>query len=100
MDEFTSDLLAAIDTAQTRHNIRQMHLRKMVEAYGGVPAAKEYLKKKRPSDGFDDLKQAGCLNLSMEALIVSKKYHALFTDTEINACFSLLCSADYYGTTL
>lgn len=98
MDEFTSALLLAIDTAQAGHGIRQAQLRKAVEAHGGVAAVKEYLKKRRPSDGFDALAQIGRLDLSMEALAVSKKYHALFTDEEINGCFSLLCGADYYGT--
>ena len=36
------------------------------------------------------------LRLSPEAVIVSKEFAPLFTDDEVNFCFSLLCEAGYY----
>ena len=45
-----------------------------------------------PSDDF--LRRD--LELSMEALVTAPAYHGLFTDDEVNACFALLCGADFY----
>lgn len=96
MKDFTAALLSAIDAAQTECGVRQARLRQNADTYGGVSAAKDYIKRNRASDGFDALKAAKRLDLSMEALVVSPQYHAQFTDEEVNACFALLCGADYY----
>lgn len=96
MKDFTAALLSAIDAAQTECGVRQARLRQNAETYGGVSAAKDYIKRNRVSDGFDALKAAKRLDLSMEALVVSPRYHAQFSDEEVNACFELLCGADYY----
>lgn len=98
MDEaLTPALLRAIDRAETECGIHQTRLRKAVEARGGMAAAREYLRKGRASDGFDALAAAGHTELTMEALVVSGQFNALFTDEEVNFCFSLLCGADYFG---
>ena len=62
----------------------------------GVPAAKRYIGTNRASEGFDALARVNRLDLSLEALAISAKFNALFTDEEVNACFALLCGADYY----
>ena len=98
MDEFTAALLRVIQTAQDDCGIRQTRLRQSVLDYGGVPTAKRQIKRSCASEGFDALAQAGRLELSLEALVVSAKFNTLFTDEEVNACFALLCSADYYGS--
>ena len=35
--------------------------------------------------------------LSAEALAVSAKFNACFTDDEVNHCFAQLCAANYFG---
>lgn len=98
MDEFTTALLRAIQTAQDECGVRQARLRQSVQDYGGISAAKRQIRRNCASEGFDALAEAGRLELSLEALAVSAKFNALFTDEEVNACFALLCSADYYGS--
>ena len=39
----------------------------------------------------------GKLALSAEALAVSAKFNACFTDDEVNHCFAQLCGANYFG---
>lgn len=95
MGDFTAALLAAIEQAQTECGIRQPRLQKSAETYGGVSAAKEYMKHNRASDGFDALAKCGRLELSMEALVVSSAWHSNFTDDEVNFCFSLLCGENF-----
>lgn len=96
MKDFTVALVEAITAAERDCGVLQPKLRQSVSVYGGVSAVKEYIKRKRASDGFDALKAVGRLELSMEALVISKPYHALFTDEEVNACLDLLCGADYF----
>ena len=96
MEEFTAALLKAIQNAQDEYGIRQQRLRQAVQDYGGIPAAKKYIGKNRASEGFDALARVNRLDLSLEALAVSAKFNALFTDEEVNTCFALLCGADYY----
>ena len=96
MKDFSAALLAAIGTAQAECGVRQARLQTNAETYGGVSAAKDYIRRNRASDGFEALQKAGRLELSMEALVVAPEYHAQFTDEEVNACFALLCGADYY----
>lgn len=98
MDEFTAALLHAMQTAQDECGILQARLRQSVQEYGGVPAAKRQIRRSCASEGFDALAEAGRLELSLEALAVSAKFNALFTDEEVNTCFALLCGADYYGS--
>ena len=50
----------------------------------------------RVSDGFDQLADKKQLKLSLEALVVDKRFTALFTDNEANEALSRLLSAGYY----
>lgn len=94
MDAFQAALLHAIDKAQGEYGVRQARLRQNIETYGAVAAVKDYIRRDRTSDGFEALVRLGHTELSMEALVA--KHHSLFTDDEVNFCFSVLCGADYY----
>ncbi len=96
MKDFETALLGAMEKAEKDYGIRQGRLRQNIASYGAVSAAKDYIRRCRPSDGFDALAQKKHLELSMEALAVSNAYHNLFTDEEVNACFALLCAEGYY----
>lgn len=95
-EKFTEALTAACVTAQEQYGCPMAAMLRSIQKYGGVPTAREYLRKNRLSDGFDLLQKQGKLKLSMEALVVAPAYGALFTDKEVNACFEALCSAGYF----
>ncbi|MBE6985345.1 MAG: hypothetical protein E7434_07040 [Ruminococcaceae bacterium] len=94
MKDFQQALLEAIETANKSFGVRQMRLLKNIEAYGAVAALKEIFRKNQVSDGFEQLCRIGHTELTAEALAV--KYHTLFTDDEINFCFSELCAVGFY----
>lgn len=96
MKDFTAALLAAIQQAEAECGVCQPRLKQRVETCGGVSAAKDYIRHHRVSDGFDALTRIGRPELSMEALLVQSAWQALFADEEVNACFDLLCSIDYF----
>ena len=57
--------------------------------------AKRLLSGSRTSDGFTDLMAKGQLKLSLEALVVDKRFTALFTDDEANTALMRLLDAGY-----
>ena len=60
-----------------------------------VKGAKRILTGTRLSDGFNDLTAKGQLKLSLEALVVDKRFTALFTDEEANEALMRLLEAGY-----
>lgn len=57
--------------------------------------AKRILSGTRLSDGFNDLAKKGQLKLSLEALVVDKRFTGLFTDEEANEALMRLLDAGY-----
>ena len=60
-----------------------------------LKTAKRTLSGTRLSDGFNDLKAKGSLKLSLEALVIDKRFTALFTDEEANEALMRLLGAGY-----
>ena len=71
-----------------------VRLRPLAEA-DAMKAAHRYLSGHRESDGFQILADKGRLDLSLEALAISKKYTELFNDDEANNALSRLRAAGY-----
>ena len=66
-----------------------------VEAAEAVKAAKRILSGNRLSDGFNQLHAKNSLHLSLEALVVDKRFTALFTDEEANESLMRLLEVGY-----
>lgn len=60
-----------------------------------VKTAKCTLSGSRLSDGFNQLLAKNALNLSLEALVIDKRYTALFTDEEANEALMRLLEVGY-----
>lgn len=60
-----------------------------------VKGAKRVLSGTRLSDGFNELAAKGGLKLSLEALVVDKRFTTLFTDEEANEALMRLVEAGY-----
>ena len=67
-----------------------------VDKNDAMKQAHRLLSGTRVSDGFDQLADKKQLKLSLEALVVDKRFTALFTDEEANEALSRLLSAGYY----
>ena len=57
--------------------------------------ARRILSGNRLSDGFNQLQAKGKLSLSLEALVVDKRFTALFTDEEANEALMRLLEVGY-----
>ena len=60
-----------------------------------LKTAKRILSGRRLSDGFNDLRKKGHLELSLETLVIDKRFTALFTDEEANEALTRLLEAGY-----
>lgn len=66
-----------------------------VAAEDALKTAHRTLSGNRLSDGFNQLLACGHLNLSLEALVIDKRYTALFTDEEANEALMRLLEVGY-----
>ena len=66
-----------------------------MDAADAMKQAHRYLSGHRESDGFQILADKGRLDLSLEALAISKKFTELFNDDEANTALSRLLAAGY-----
>lgn len=66
-----------------------------VEAADALKTARRTLSGSRLSDGFNSLMAKGRLDLSLEALVIDKRFTGLFTDEEANEALMRLLEAGY-----
>ncbi len=81
-----------------RAKAAQMGIRlRPVEAADAMKTARRWLSGSRESDGFGVLADKKKLEWSLEALVIDKRFTALFTDEEANTALERLLAAGYYG---
>lgn len=61
-----------------------------------MKTARRCLSSQRLSDGFEALRGKGRLDLSLEALVVDKRFTGLFSDEEANEALTRLLEAGYF----
>lgn len=93
---FEEELIKNCEAAQKQCGYNPTRFLQTITKFGAVKTAKEILRKGKESDGFDKLQQAGLISLTMEAMVIDKRYAELFTDDEVNSCYELLCEHGYY----
>ena len=82
--------IAAWDSNRAAANLMGIRMRPL-----DVKGAKRILSGSRLSDGFNELKTQNALKLSLEALVVDKRFTGLFTDEEANEALMRLLEAGY-----
>ena len=82
--------IAAWESNRAAANLMGVRMRPL-----DLKQAKRILSGTRLSDGFNDLAQKGQLKLSLEALVVDKRFTGLFTDEEANEALMRLLDAGY-----
>ena len=83
--------------AENREKAARMGVRmRPVEDAEAMKSAHRALSGNRTSDGFNILADKRHLELSLEALVVDKRFTALFTDEEANTALFRLLDAGYH----
>ena len=88
--KFVAALMANQEKAQ-RMGVRM----RPVDPENALKNAHRCLTGNRISDGFSILADKGHLELSLEALVIDKRFTALFSDEEANAALMRLLDAGY-----
>lgn len=86
---------AAWAAAREKAAVLGIKMRPVADA-DALKAARRYLSGNRESDGFQALADKRRLDLSLEALAVSKGFTELFSDEEANTALTRLLEAGYY----
>lgn len=82
--------------AANREQAQKLGIRmRPVSAADALKTAHRLLSGSRTSDGFDQLADKNALKLSLEALVVDKRFTALFSDEEANEALTRLLTAGY-----
>ena len=85
---------AALSAAREKAGALDVRIRP-VEPAEALKNAKRILSGRRLSDGFNQLQAKGRLDLSLEALVIDKRFTGLFTDEEANEALTRLLEAGY-----
>ncbi len=80
---FHEEMLGIYERAKKDCGYNAIRFLQTVVEKGGLKAAKEWLSVSTPQDGLFTLWELGRLDLSMEALVLSKQFRGLFTDQEL-----------------
>ena len=81
---------------ENRQKAAKMGIRlRPVEAAEAMKTAHRWLSGSRESDGFNILADKRHLEWSLEALVIDKRFTALFTDEEANEALQRLLAAGY-----
>lgn len=86
--------IAAWSAARANAQTLGIKMRPVADA-DAVKTAHHILGGRRLSDGFNQLLACGHLELSLEALVIDKRYTGLFTDEEANEALMRLLEAGY-----
>ena len=82
--------------AAARQKAEQLGVRmRPVEEAEAMKNARRVLSGSRLSDGFNQLQGMSRLDLSLEALVIDKRFTGLFTDEEANEALTRLLEAGY-----
>ena len=82
--------IAAWESNRSAANLMGIRMRPL-----DLKSVKRVLSGTRLSDGFNELAAKNMLKLSLEALVIDKRFTGLFTDEEANEALSRLLEAGY-----
>lgn len=99
-----SDLQSQFDQAmfEIHHRAREqcdynpVRFLQMLSEKGGLATAKHLLASGAPQEGFVHLWECGCLDLTVEALVLQDRFRSLFTDEELEEAHRRLEDLGYF----
>lgn len=93
--QFTKAMISIYNRAKTECKYNATYLLKMISEEGGLEAAKHLLNTKYVSEGFERLFTLKRLDLTVEALVITKPWCDLFDSKELETAIKRLNSLGY-----
>ena len=82
--QFDQDMMEVYRAAKRECNYNAIRFLEMLHELGGLRTAKELLSTDGVQYGFSKLWECGCLHLTVECLVLRRKYRPLFDEAELN----------------
>lgn len=83
-EAFHREMLSGDELLRKKFGYNATYFKQLVHQYGGVEAARRLLVSKEAQTGLFKLWELGCLEMSMENLVLQDRYASLFTPEELN----------------
>jgi hypothetical protein len=80
---FHQEMLGIYESAKDRCSYTASRFVQMVRERGGIQAAKGLLHSSHYPEGLTTLWECGCLDISMEALVLKEPWRQFFSDEEL-----------------
>lgn len=93
--QFHQAMLRLAQLEWERCRIRAPRYLQMVTEKGGLATAKQLLASQDPAMGFTRLWECGCLDITVEALVLKPRHRALFSSQELDAARTRLRELGY-----
>jgi hypothetical protein len=81
-EQFQHAMIGVYENAKS-HDYFATYFKRMVDQFRGLGTAKRLLAKPGIQEGLMKLWELGCLDQSMEALVIQERFRPLFTEAEI-----------------
>lgn len=96
-DAFHQKMIEVYDRAKRECRYMATRFYQMVNAHGGLAAAKMLLTSKQHPEGLTRLWEEGRLDISMEALVLREPWNQLFSEEELSVARKRLNELGYSG---
>jgi hypothetical protein len=81
--DLENEMMALYKTAKTNCNYNATRFFQMFCELGALQTAKRLINSSTPTNGFTAMWECGCLDLTIENLVLNQKYKELFTEEEL-----------------
>jgi hypothetical protein len=82
--------------AREKYDYNALRFLQMLSENGGLTTAKRLLASGNPQEGFVHLWECGCLDLTIEALVLQDTFRGLFTKEELEEAQRRLEDLEYF----
>lgn len=93
--ELGNEMLVLYKTAKTKCKYNATRFFQMFTELGALQTAKKLINSNIPTNGFTAMWECGCLDLTIEKLVLNPKYRELFTDEELVKAKQRLIDYEY-----
>jgi hypothetical protein len=78
-----NEMLGLYKTAKTKCKYNATRFFQMFTELGALQTAKKLINSDAPTNGFTAMWECGCLDITIEKLVLNQRYRELFSDEEL-----------------
>ena len=94
--QFDKAMFGIYHRAREQCDYNAVRFLQMLSEKGDLATAKHLMASGAPQEGFVHLWECGCLDLTVEALVLQDRFHSLFTNEELEEAHHRLEDLGYF----